>query len=96
MLPHIIRVAFDTNIWISFSIGKRMENLKDILMNAEIDIFICQEIIDEYIRIANSKKLLKYLTKQRISDTLDLMETFAEIKPVKSSVFLSRYPDDDF
>lgn len=96
MPSHLFRVAFDTNIWISFSIGKRMENLKDIFINKEIKIFICPEIIDEYIRIANSEKLSKYLSKQRISDTLDLMETFAESKTVTSNVKLSRDPDDDF
>jgi len=41
MPPQIIRVAFDTNIWISFSIGKRMENLKDIFINKAIQIIIC-------------------------------------------------------
>lgn len=96
MPSHLFRVAFDTNIWISFSIGKRMENLKDIFINKEIKIFICPEIIDEYIRIANSEKLSKYLSKQRISDTLDLMETFAESKTVTSKVKLSRDPDGDF
>lgn len=91
-----IRVAFDTNIWISFSIGKRMENLKDIFINTDIKIYICPEIIDEYLRIANSEKLTKYLSKQRISDTLDLMETFAESKIVTSKAKISRDPDDDF
>jgi hypothetical protein len=91
-----IRVAFDTTIWISFSIGKRMENLKDIFINKAIQIIICQEIINEYVRIANSKKLSKYLTKQRISNTLELIETFAENKNVSTKVKLSRDPDDDY
>jgi putative PIN family toxin of toxin-antitoxin system len=39
---------------------------------------------------------LKYLTSQRISDTLDLMETFAEKKYVRSKTKLSRDPGDDF
>jgi hypothetical protein len=96
MPPQNIRVAFDTNIWISFSIGKRMEILKDIFMNKEIQIITCQEIINEYVRIANSEKLSKYLTKQRISDTLDLIETFAINKNVTTKAKLSRDPDDDY
>lgn len=96
MPSQIIRVAFDTNIWIRFSIGKRMENLKDIFINKAIQIIICKEIINEYVRIANSKKLSKYLTKQRISNTLELIETFAENKNVNTKVKLSRDHDDDY
>jgi hypothetical protein len=65
-------------------------------MNKEIQIITCQEIINEYVRIANSEKLSKYLTKQRISDTLDLIETFAINKNVTTKAKLSRDPDDDY
>jgi predicted nucleic acid-binding protein len=42
----IIRIAFDTNIWISFSIGKRLDMLKEILPDKKIKVFICPEIIE--------------------------------------------------
>jgi len=60
------RIAFDTNIWISFSIGKRLEKLKEIFLNKKFEIHICSEIIEEYIRIVHSDKLTKYLSPQRI------------------------------
>jgi len=34
----IIRIAFDTNIWISFSIGKRLDMLKEILPDKKIKV----------------------------------------------------------
>jgi hypothetical protein len=92
----IIRIAFDTNIWISFSIGKKLDNLKEIFLNDKIVIFICPEIIEEYLRVTTSKKVAKYLTQQRILDTLDLMETFAESKMVSSGKQITRDPKDDF
>ena len=92
----IIRIAFDTNIWISFSIGKKLDKLKEIFLNDKIVIFICPEIIEEYLRVTASKKVAKYLTQQRIIDTLDLMETFTESKMVSSGKQITRDPKDDF
>lgn len=92
----IIRIAFDTNIWISFSIGKKLDKLKEILLNNNIVIFICPEIIEEYLRISGREKIAKYLTQQRILDTLDLMETFTKNKEVISGKSISRDPKDDF
>lgn len=92
----IIRIAFDTNIWVSFTIGKRLNKLKSIFLNEKFEIFICPEIIEEYIRVARSDKLAKYISLQRTIDTLDLIEVFSTLKHVKSKVRLSRDPNDDF
>jgi putative PIN family toxin of toxin-antitoxin system len=92
----IIRIALDTNIWISFSIGKKLDKLKEIFLNDKIVIFICPEIIEEYLRITVSKKIAKYLSQQRILDTLDLMETFTKSKDVLSRKQIARDPNDDF
>jgi uncharacterized protein len=91
----IIRIALDTNIWISFSIGKKLDKLKEIFLNYKIVIFICPEIIEEYLRITVSKKIAKYLSQQRILDTLDLMETFTKSKDVLSRKQIARDPKDD-
>ena len=91
-----IRIAFDTNIWISFSIGKQLDKMKEIFLNDKIIIFICPEIIEEYLRVTASKKVAKYLTQQRILDTLDLMETFTQSRIVSSGKQITRDPKDDF
>jgi uncharacterized protein len=92
----IIRIAFDTNIWISFSIGKRLDKLKEILPEKRFSIFICPEIIEEYIRISKSQKLKKYLSNQRIIETIDLMRDFTENRQVRSIERFTRDPGDDF
>jgi predicted nucleic acid-binding protein len=45
MFSQKIRVILDTNIWISFTIGKRLDVLKNILLSGRFDIFIYEEII---------------------------------------------------
>lgn len=45
-------IGFDANIWISFTLGKRMAVLKEILLNSELQphftVFMCPDITDEY------------------------------------------------
>ncbi len=91
-----LRIAFDTNIWISFTLGKRLDRLKTIFIDKRFDVFICHQIIEEYIQVAHRDKLAKYISAQRISDTLDLIESFTILKTVTTKVRLSRDPDDDF
>jgi putative PIN family toxin of toxin-antitoxin system len=95
-ISQILYIAFDTNIWISFSIGKRLDKLKDIFFNEKFVIFICPEIIEEFIRIAQSDKLAKYISVQRLIDTLVLIDDFTVRKQIRSKVKLSRDPKDDF
>ena len=71
------RVAFDTNIWISFTIGKRFETLKSVLLSDRLRIYICPQIIKEYLLVVHRTEVFKYITLKRISDTIELMETFA-------------------
>jgi len=94
--PTSYRIAFDTNIWISFTIGKRMDKLKDIFLNKRFKTFICPQIIEEYLRVVRSVKLSNYVTTQRIIETLDLIDDFTENKNVVSKTSLSRDPHDDF
>jgi len=93
---HKTRIAFDTNIWISFTIGKRLETLRDVLLCEKFQIYICPQIIEEYLLVTMRPEIRKFITLKRISDTIELIETFAENQPVKSKIILSRDPDDNF
>ncbi len=96
MFSQKIRVILDTNIWISFTIGKRLDVLKNILLSGRFDIFICEEIISEYLTVVQREGLAKFVTQERVSDTIDLIEAFTIKKEVRSKVKLSRDPNDDF
>ncbi|MBE0638481.1 MAG: putative toxin-antitoxin system toxin component, PIN family [Bacteroidales bacterium] len=96
MFSQKIRIIFDTNIWISFSIGKRLDVLKDVLLSGRFDILICEEIITEYLTVIQREELAKFVPPARSADTIDLIETFATKRKIKSKVKLSRDPNDDF
>ena len=42
-----VKIILDSNIWVSFAIGKHLEKLKDVLYNHDYDIYVCEEIIFE-------------------------------------------------
>ena len=40
-----IKVIFDTNVWISFLIGKRLTKIKQHIVNKEITIVVTEHLL---------------------------------------------------
>jgi uncharacterized protein len=91
-----IKIAFDTNIWVSFTIGKQLSVLKSVLLNPNFKVLFCDEIKDEYLDVINRPELAKYIKPERIIETLDLINRATQSIDIQSSVTLSRDADDDF
>ena len=68
------KIIIDTNLWISLLIGKRLSELRSLCNNEMIAVYFCAELKTEFIRIASSEKIRKYVTEERIVNTLELME----------------------
>jgi putative PIN family toxin of toxin-antitoxin system len=54
------RVIFDTNIWISFLIGKGLGKIKDYISDGSISIIVTDQLISE-IKMVTSREKLKIL-----------------------------------
>jgi uncharacterized protein len=91
-----IKIAFDTNIWVSFTIGKQLAILKSVLLNKDFKVFFCTEIQEEYLNVVSRDELKKYVSPLRIEETMVLIETQTHQISIKSSVQLSRDANDDF
>lgn len=51
-----MKILFDSNLWISFMIGKRLSSLADVLCRHDVEVYICEQQLDEIRRvIARSK-----------------------------------------
>jgi len=80
------KIIIDTNLWISLLIGKRLSELRSLCNNEMIAVYFCAELKMEFIRIASSEKIKKYVTEERIVSTLDLIENSCiEISITKNS-----------
>jgi hypothetical protein len=59
------RVIFDTNVWISFLIGKRLSSIKNLISNGKISIIITQQLLDE-INDVTSRERIKNIFKSKL------------------------------
>ena len=66
-----VRIVIDTNIWISFLLTKDVAKLDKIFSDELIILLFCQELLDEFIKVASRLKFKKYFT---IIDLQDLLQ----------------------
>ncbi|MDR0833377.1 MAG: putative toxin-antitoxin system toxin component, PIN family [Candidatus Symbiothrix sp.] len=69
-----MKVIIDTNLWVSFLIGHNLSALKSWCKNEQLSIYICKELVSEFLDVVSRPKITKYITAQDIFDTLKLME----------------------
>ena len=42
-----MKILFDTNLWISFMIGKRLSSLADVLCRHDVEVYVSKQLLDE-------------------------------------------------
>lgn len=42
-----MKVLFDTNLWISFMIGKRLSSLAEVLNRQDVEVYVSEQLLDE-------------------------------------------------
>ena len=91
-----IKVIFDTNIWISFLIGRRLSKIKQLISKGNITIITTEQLLKEITLVTNREKVKKYFPKESVHELIEFLETISikvEIKPLH---FVSRDPKDNF
>lgn len=96
MTKRKVRVIFDTNVWISFLIGKRMSGLEKYISDRSITIITTEQLLIEIKTVASRKKLKNYFPKDSVEELLKLLESIAENIKIEPTNFLSRDPKDNF
>lgn len=91
-----IKVIFDTNVWISFLIGKRLSFLKDLIVSEQITIVFCDQLLNEIEDVTSRPKLKKYFPKETVLELIELIEAIGEKFKPKQIHFLNRDPKDNF
>jgi len=78
-----MKVIFDTNIWISYAIGKSLDNISQILKRTDVELFVCDELLNEFQNVIQYPKLAKILKPDRIFETFELMNAVAVFIDIK-------------
>lgn len=69
-----IKVIIDTNVWISFLIGKSLKGIQNYLDNGVIKIVVCQEQLIELNEVFKRPKFQKYFSKVQVKEFFELLE----------------------
>ena len=59
-----MKILFDTNLWISFMIGKRLSSLADVLCRHDVEVYVCEQEFDEIRRVIAREKFDKLISAE--------------------------------
>lgn len=91
-----IKVIFDTNVWISFLIGKNLLRVKNYISDGTIIIVISEQLLTEIRTVTSRKKFKKYFPKKSVIELCELLEVIGEKYEIKPTHFVSKDPKDNF
>src|SRR5437764_15475684 len=96
MMDKNIKVIFDTNVWISFLIGKRLAIIKDYIADGRISIIITPQLLTEIKEVTSRPKLKKYFPKQSVIELIELLEAIAVMIKIEPIHFINKDPKANF
>ena len=91
-----IKVIFDTNVWISFLIGKRLAFIKNYISSGQITIITTEQLLKEIKEVTSRERMKKYFPQESVNELLELLETIAEKVEIIPTHFINRDPKDNF
>lgn len=77
------RVVIDTNLWISFLIGKELHYLKDLILMERIKLITTNQLLDELRVVTSKEKLKKYFNQDKVTDSIALLEIVGKTSRLK-------------
>jgi len=68
-----MRVVIDTNIWISFLIGKSLTGLTDAIIANRVQVLFSDDLFSELLEVLQRPKFKKYFSSAAIEQLLALL-----------------------
>lgn len=91
-----VKVVFDTNIWISYLIGKYLGSLTKLIANNSLTLIFSYQLLDELETVTQKPKLRKYFPQQKVNELLELIKIVGRFYDVIPTHSLCRDPKDNF
>jgi len=89
-------VIIDTNLWISYLISKDFVWIDNLILDRNYRLIFSQELIDEFLDVAQRPKFKKYFSKQDLEKLIKLFDTYGYYFKVVSNIELCRDSKDNF
>lgn len=91
-----VRVIVDTNCWISFLIGRRLQRLVDLLSEETIQLIICAELLDEIQDVTSRPKFAKYFPPKEVDSLMEFLHLIGESFNPDPTIQLCRDESDNY
>jgi putative PIN family toxin of toxin-antitoxin system len=91
-----IKVIIDTNLFISFLIGKRLAGLKQTLIDSIIQLIFSEQNISELQIVTGRPKFKKYFNQDDVANLIDLIRTIGKVIEVTREPDICRDQKDNF
>jgi len=93
---NMYKVVIDSNIWVSFMIGKNLRRLVQCVRNEQVTIITCAEQLHELSDAFQKPKLQKYFQANQIATFFSFLRGVSRNVPITVSTPLCRDPKDDY
>ncbi len=74
-----LRLVIDTNIWISFLIGKSLTGLSEVIISDQVIVLFSDDLFGELIKVLKRPKFKKYFSETAIEDLVTLLYEKVEL-----------------
>ena len=90
------KVIIDSNIWISFLIGKSLKDLQKYIDSQKVLIITCSEQILELADVFKRPKIKKYFTSEQVVEFFELLDESSMKVELKTKTNLCRDSKDNY
>ncbi len=59
-----MKVLFDTNLWISFMIGKQLSSLSEVLNRQDVEVYVSEQLLEEIRTVIVRPKFDNLISKE--------------------------------
>jgi putative PIN family toxin of toxin-antitoxin system len=91
-----LKIVLDTNIFISFLIGKQLIFIKDLIIDKRITIIVSDELIDELREVSQHPKFKPYFPLEKVEELIELLNVIGIRYTIIPNLNIVRDPKDNF
>jgi putative PIN family toxin of toxin-antitoxin system len=91
-----VKAVIDTNIWISFLIGKLLAGLDDYILDGLLEVVISDEQLEEITAVLKRPKFRQHFSTDDIEEFLSLLYKSARIVEIHYTIRDCRDEKDNF
>ena len=77
-----MKVLFDTNLWISFMIGKRLASLADVLCRNDVQVYMSEQLLDEIQTVVARPKFNVIISQESRQSFVDMVDNVCHWTPI--------------